>query len=190
MRYEKGHKDQTREQIIEVAASSFRASGVQGVGVAKLMSEAGLTHGGFYAHFASKEELLREAIKSAFDQVRDDLQTAANKSSDGIEAITGTYLSRNHLDHPQRGCAAATLASEVTRHSTDTRTVFNGEMKIMLSLIEDNLISIAPEQRQNRAVAIFSLMMGAIQLARLETSSANATKILDAATDAVLALSR
>ena len=158
MRYQKGHKDQTREHIIEVASSSFRASGVQAVGVAKLMSKAGLTHGGFYAHFGSKEELLRDALKYAFGQVRNDLQTSADKSSDGIEAIAKAYLSRDHLDHPQQGCAAATLASEVTRYSSDTRAVFNDEMKEMLSLIEKNLISVAPEQRQNKAVAIFSMI--------------------------------
>ena len=190
MRYKNDHKAQTRDKIVQVASRKFRESGINGVGVATLMSQACLTHGGFYAHFKSKEALLQDAVKEAFDQILRDLAESGNGSSPSISQIARHYLSKSHLTHPQHGCAAASLASEVSRHPANTRKVLNNEVQRMLDLIVGSLKSIPEEQKQQRATAIFSLMMGTIQLARLEPSDARANQILSDGIDAVMALSQ
>src|SRR5438270_10081972 len=110
MRYAKGHKSATRQRIVEVASQRFRKEGVAAVGVTGLMSDAGLTRGGFYAHFASKEALFREAVTSALDRMRLELGRVAADGG-GLEAILRTYLGSRYRDRPERGCAAALLAS-------------------------------------------------------------------------------
>src|SRR5277367_6434987 len=123
MRYEKGHKETTRRRIIETAAARFRKDGIESVGVADLMAEAGLTHGGFYSHFASKEDLVKAALEEASaHSVRN---FARRIEEGGLEAWIRGYLRKEHRDHPEKGCVAAALGSEVVRHPKTTRKVFS-----------------------------------------------------------------
>src|SRR4051794_20775044 len=108
MRYEKGRKDQTRKRVVDVAAAQFRAKGIEGTGVAGLMADAGLTHGGFYAHFKSKDDLVREALSAAharsLETWKTEARAARESGGNGIEAIVRRYLRAAHRDRPDLGC--------------------------------------------------------------------------------------
>jgi TetR/AcrR family transcriptional repressor of nem operon len=165
-------KERTRERILDVASALFRRDGIAETGVARLMAEAGLTHGGFYAHFSSKEDLVRDSLARALDGTRADL--VERVATGGIRALVGIYLSRAHRDHPEAGCVGASLLTEVTRHAPGTRSAVAGR----LDALEDLIGHLLPEswddaKRAARARAILSLMVGALQRARLAPSEAD-----------------
>jgi AcrR family transcriptional regulator len=182
MRYAKGHKDATRRRIVEAASQRFRKEGVERVGVAGLMAEAGLTHGGFYAHFPSKEDLVREAVSEGFAATHARFERLAQAG--GLEAIVREYLSPRHRDQPERGCTAAALTAEVARHPEPTRLAFTERTDALIGLIAEQL----PGHDRRRASAILALMLGALQLARAETDPERSQELLDSAVDAALAL--
>ncbi|WP_158813420.1 TetR/AcrR family transcriptional regulator [Methylocapsa sp. S129] len=186
MRYEKGHKDATRKHIVKVASERFRRDGVEAVGVAGLMADAGLTHGGFYSHFASKEELVRAATVDALEGGRAQLARAAIDG--GLEGIVRAYLRPAHRDASARGCAFAALTPEIARHPRATRATFTGEFKAHVDLIASHLPEKDAGENQRAALAIFSLMMGALQLARAVVDKDLSDRILQSGTDAALAL--
>jgi AcrR family transcriptional regulator len=188
MRYQKGHKKQTRQRIVEIASQRFRKEGVASVGLASLMSDAGLTHGGFYAHFKSKEDLFREAVAAALSATTAEIERVAQQTGDGLEDIVRGYLSERHRDQPQHGCVAASLASEVARHPKRTRRTFAARIEKVVDLIEAHLPAAGPATRRRRSVAIFSLMMGALQLARAEPDKTQSKEILESAVEAALTL--
>lgn len=190
MRYEKGHKDATRTRIVDVASKRFRKDGVEAVGVARLMADAGLTHGGFYAHFSSKEDLVGEAVRDALDDTRARLERVARAKDGGIEALVRTYMASQHRDRPDRGCAAAALASEIARHSHPTRRAFTERIEALLDLIADQFPGGDHNMRRRAAVGIFSVMMGALQLARAVSDKNLSDQILESAIAAALALAR
>ncbi|HEY8965443.1 MAG TPA: TetR/AcrR family transcriptional regulator, partial [Candidatus Methylacidiphilales bacterium] len=128
MRYEKGHKEETRKKIVGVAAEAFREKGLDGVGVADVMARAGLTHGGFYSHFGSKEELIGEVLDTIFDGGR--LRKQRDEGH-GLEAMIRSYLRTEHRDHPERGCAAAAFVGEIGRRPAATREAFAARMERM-----------------------------------------------------------
>src|SRR5258706_347046 len=107
MRYDKGHKDATRERIIDVASRQFREHGVAAVGLAGIMNDAGLTNGAFYAHFSSKEDLVREVL--AKPGKRNEMWQAAAESGAGLASTIRGYLSSAHRDNPGRGCPISAL---------------------------------------------------------------------------------
>jgi len=115
MRYEKGHKDATRAHIIEVASAQFREHGVAAAGLAGIMSAAGLTNGAFYAHFDSKEDLVRAVLLDAFGQRQQRLR-ANLEHKVGIETTVRNYLSARHRDDAGTGCPRAALLAEIARH--------------------------------------------------------------------------
>jgi AcrR family transcriptional regulator len=169
MRYEKGHKEATRHRIVETAAARFRRDGIDAVGVADLMGEAGLTHGGFYSHFSSKEELVRAEV--------------------GLEGWIRHYLRPGHRDHPERGCMVAALGSELARHPAGTRSVFGKkDGTLMGELIKQLPETIPAARRRQVAVGVFATMVGALQLARLNRDDAASAEILEAGIASALAL--
>jgi TetR/AcrR family transcriptional regulator, transcriptional repressor for nem operon len=190
MRYAKGHKGATRKRIVEVASKRFRREGVAAVGVASLMSDAGLTRGGFYAHFGSKEELFREAVKSALDRMREELGRAATADGGGLEAILRVYLGLRYRDRPERGCAAASLAPEIARHSHSTRAAFTQEFDAIIEVIVQQLPAGDRGVRRQAAIAIFGMMMGTLQLARAVPNTNLSNQILESGIDAALILGR
>jgi TetR/AcrR family transcriptional repressor of nem operon len=184
MRYEKGHKEATRQKIVEVAAAEFRRNGIEGIGVADLMAKAGLTHGGFYSHFKSKEELVRAAMEEAAKKSR--FRKIAEEGG-SLEEIVRTYLRPETRDAPERGCAIAALVSEIGRHSLETRKGLTASVERLLGIIETRL----PEGMANRrktAIGIFSAMMGALQLARTVSDKKLSDNILEAGIEAALNL--
>lgn len=168
MRYEKGHKDATRARIVEIASRRFRAEGIEAVGVASLMADAGLTHGGFYSHFKTKDALVAAAIGYAMERADERIRSVAETQAAGLEGIIAFYMRPEHRDHPERGCAAAALASELPHHPLETRLVAANSIQDRIALISDYLpSSLPPGVRHDRAAAIMATMMGALQLARL-----------------------
>ena len=181
MRYEKGHKEATRARIVEIASRRFRAEGIEAVGVASLMADAGLTHGGFYSHFKTKDALVAAAVGDAMARGDERLRSFAEKDMAGVDGIIDFYLGAEHRDHPERGCVAAALASELPHHPLETRRVAAMSVEERITLIAAYLPGAAsPEVKRDRATAILSVMMGALQLARLAPDEGASERFLAA----------
>jgi TetR/AcrR family transcriptional repressor of nem operon len=186
MRYEKGHKEETRRRIVQTAAARFRRDGIDGVGVADIMAEAGLTHGGFYAHFKSKEDLVRTALGEA--SVGSAANFARRIEEGGLEGWIRFYLSEAHRDHPERGCMMAALATDVGRHSRPSRHEFSGRLERLVERVAEHLpAAVGPARRRSAAMAIVSILCGALQLARAVDDRAFSEEILEAGITSALA---
>jgi TetR/AcrR family transcriptional regulator, transcriptional repressor for nem operon len=187
MRYEKGHKETTRRHILDVASGQFRESGVAAVGLAGIMQAAGLTNGAFYAHFDSKEDLVRAVLVDALDR-------RAQKHRTNLEARTGLapairdYLSVRHRDGAGGGCPTAALVAEVARHPKKTRAAFTDKMSEIIALMGAQIGEGTPAERRRHAIAIYSMMVGALQLARAVNDEGLSEAILRSATESALAL--
>ncbi len=190
MRFDKGHKEQTRRRIVETAARRFRKEGVEAVGIAGLMADAGLTHGGFYAHFASKEELVRAALEEASDQSRE-RRCRLLEEGESLEGLVRSYLRPVHRDTPELGCAAAALIAEIARHEPETRAAFTARLGELLAQFEAVMpAEMEAERRQSRTIGVFAAMMGALQMARAVTDPVLSDTILESGVEAALALAR
>jgi len=184
MRFEKGHKEATRRHIVEVASEKFRQEGIGAVGIAGLMADAGLTHGGFYAHFGSKEDLVREALEAGFAGSR--LKTDA-----GLETLIKSYLRPSHRDAPAKGCVIAPLISEIARHKRETRAAFTARLQSFLGKIEAQLPpSVSSEARAATAIGILGVMLGGLQMSRAVTDKVLSDAILEASAAAALRLAK
>jgi TetR/AcrR family transcriptional regulator, transcriptional repressor for nem operon len=168
MRYGKGHKQATRQRILEAAGRRFKQDGIDGSGVAAVMSDAGLTNGAFYAHFESKEDLVANALA---DQLRAQRQSIDDQPSDraGLEAFVRSYLSPQHRDQFADGCPSAALLDEIARRATDTRDVFTDEVMGVVDDIASRLDPTDVEAARADALTVFGLMIGTLQLARALT---------------------
>lgn len=180
MRYAKEHKLGTRQRIVETASRRFREEGIDAVGVASLMSSAGLTHGGFYAHFASKEDLVGAACVDAFTQTIDRLRQIAAAAAPGAQttALAETYLSPAHLEQPGSGCMAAAVGSEIPHHSPEARTQFTEQLQALIGLVEDTLR--ADGASPDYATGIVGSMVGTLTMARAVTDPTLAQTMLQA----------
>jgi AcrR family transcriptional regulator len=187
MRYEKGHKDATRQRIIDEASSQFRENGVAAVGIASIMSGAGLTNGAFYAHFKSKEDLVETVLASTLRRREERLHMAAETDA-GLEAVIRDYLSPNHRDRPSVGCPTAALVAEVARHPKATRNVFTGKIATFIELITTQLRDGSALERRRRAIAIYGMMVGILQIARAVSDRPLSDEILESGVSAALAL--
>ena len=185
MRYDKGHKDATRQRIVEVASRQFREQGVAAVGLAGIMAEAGLTNGAFYAHFDSKEDLVREVLSSA--GFHNKLSKVAEKGT-GLEGAIRDYLSPSHRDNPGVGCPTSALVAEIARHPKATRDAFTGKVAGVIELIAGSLDSGTQAGRRRKAVAIYGLMVGTLQLARAVNDKKLSNEILQSGADQAVAL--
>jgi TetR/AcrR family transcriptional repressor of nem operon len=185
VRYPEAHKEETRERIVAAAAASLRASGVDGIGVADLMRAAGLTHGGFYAHFSSKEELVGEAASTALGQTIAHLRDAAEKAPRHAarQAIVDAYLNGRHRDHPDKGCAVAAIGADLARLAPETRGALEQRLEEMFALLEEHCG--ARSGGRHKAIAMFSTMVGALLLSRAVRSRALSEEILEAARNAL-----
>lgn len=169
MRYSKDHKKETHQRIVDVASKRFRTEGIERVGVATLMADAQLTVGGFYSHFKSKEELIKEAIGLAADETFcaafGDLEHSENIS---IRQIVDHYLTPRHRDSPEFGCVIAALASELRNRPEETRCMVSEKVTRIIERIADCLSKEADSVTRMRvAGAIWAVMMGALQLSRI-----------------------
>jgi len=187
MRYEKGHKDATRAHIIEVASAQFREHGVAAAGLAGIMSAAGLTNGAFYAHFDSKEDLVRAVLLDAFGQRQQRLR-ANLEHKVGIETTVRNYLSARHRDDAGTGCPSAALVAEIARHPKETRGAFTEKVSEIIDLLAAQMGKGSPAERRKRAMAAYSTMVGGLQLARAVNDRKLSDEILENAAAAVVKL--
>ena len=181
MRYRPDHKERTHKQIVATAAGLFRKDGVVATGVISLMKSAGLTQGGFYAHFDSKEALIREAATAAMQETCSGLEKVARDAGDGpggLRALIDAYLSVRHLDSAERGCAIAAVGAELAREPAETRQAVSAATGQLLALIARQLPPSVTEP-QGVARAVFGLLSGTLQLARLAADPAEAQTILE-----------
>jgi AcrR family transcriptional regulator len=188
VRYPKGHIDVTRKRILKTASRRFRKEGLERAGIADLMKAAGLTHGGFYFHFASKEDLVREAMNEAFEQSSSRYLRRGKHGQ--LEAIVRGYLAPATRDKPENGCAAAALIAEIARHPVSTRRAFMAKLDHLFELIGAQLPSGDANTRRRNAIGIFAVMMGTLQLARAEPDPTRSRQILKSGIDAALILGR
>jgi len=187
MRYDKGHKDTTRRRIIDVASRQFRQDGVAAVGLAGIMTDAGLTNGAFYTHFGSKEDLVRAVLFDALDRREATARTALQGGA-GLEAVIRDYLSPRHRDNPGRGCPTAALVAEIARHPKATRDAFTGRVSEFIALLATKIGAGSPSERRRKAVAIYGMMLGTLQLARAVNDNKLSDEILQSAVSAALIL--
>jgi TetR/AcrR family transcriptional regulator, transcriptional repressor for nem operon len=185
MRYRPEHKLETHQKIVKDASRRVRAEGLNGAAVAAVMRDTGLTHGGFYKHFGSKDDLLVESLSEAFREFTDAMVLAAEQSPPGEawKTIVKTYLRPELCDHPERGCPLAALAPDLAR--------VNKQMKpqIVAQLVnyKSRMMPFMPGRRtvdKDRAFfAIFSMMIGAIEMARLLPDPSIRERVLRTARD-------
>jgi TetR/AcrR family transcriptional repressor of nem operon len=188
MRYSKEHKFQTHAKIVKRASIKLREKGAHGIGVADLMKEAGLTHGGFYAHFDSRDALVIEAVSHAMDRSTErwrklSEQTPADKR---LSKIVNTYLGTDHRDDPGHGCAVPALAAEMARESAKTRRAFAGRMDEMIEMLTDQYDGMPRKAARKQAVSALATMMGTLVMARVAGNSELSDEILKSGRDAVL----
>ena len=183
MRVSREKAAENRQKVVEVAGEQFRAHGFDGIGVADLMKAAGLTHGGFYGNFASKDDLAAEAVTRAFAQTTQRMRERALASDDPYATAVGIYLSPAHRDSVETGCAIAALSQDAARGSAKLRDAFAAGIETYLKLIDE--LSGGP---RSRSEVIYSTMVGALTLSRAVTDPAQSLQILDSAKAAVLAL--
>lgn len=174
MRYHKDQKAQTHNRIVKEAATQFRQRGLDSVGIAGLMKSLGLTNGGFYNHFASRDALVEEAFDAALDQTLDRLEEMSDQHGGTIDALINIYLHPQHFDAPENGCALATLGAEMARRSALQRLGAGRQLNRFLDIIA-RLIG---ENGEKRAPQVLSSMIGTLILARLTPDAQQAKDIL------------
>src|SRR4051794_32896097 len=182
-------KEQTHERIVRTAAQAIRRLGYDGVSVADVMKEAGLTHGGFYAHFPSRDAMLAEALdRAAADSIENlNKRTSANPTKDPLEALVASYLSDGHLQAPEQGCTVAALGTETVRQTPEVRRVATRRVKEMVDLIERQLPGWGEGGRRDQALATMSCLVGAMTIARMVDDPALAKAVRKASGDFVRA---
>ena len=180
MRYPPEHKAEVHEKIVKDASRRVRAEGLNGAGVAAVMRDNGLTHGGFYRHFGNKDELLLESLHEAFRETVDILSQVAEQSrpETAWKTIVNTYLSLEYCNHPERGCPLPALAPELARVDKSMR----GQVLAELVNYKDRMTPFMPGQRaadrESAFFAIFSTMIGAMEIARMLPERAMREKVL------------
>ncbi len=177
MRYSTNHKQATRQRIIQAAGRRFKQDGIDGAGVAAVMSDAGLTNGAFYAHFTSKEDLVANVLA---DQLRAQRKSFDAQPPDrrGLEAFIRSYLSPQHRDQCADGCPSAALLDEIARRPVATKQVFTDELMGVIDDIASRLDPTDAEAARTDALTLFGLMLGTLQLARALTDRDLAGQLL------------
>jgi TetR/AcrR family transcriptional regulator, transcriptional repressor for nem operon len=189
MRYSREHKLETHARIVKKASVRLREKGAHGIGVADLMKDAGLTHGGFYAHFDSREALVIEAFAHAMDRGTEHWRRLAERTppEKRLAAIVDSYLTTLHRDDPGHGCAIPTLGAEIARESPKTRRAFAAKLEQMIEMLADQIPQVPRKAARKQAMAAIATMMGTLVLSRIAGNGEFSDEILGAGRDAVLA---
>jgi TetR/AcrR family transcriptional regulator, transcriptional repressor for nem operon len=187
MRYSEDHKQATRRRILDAAGRRFKQDGIDGAGVATLMSDAGLTNGAFYAHFKSKEDLVANVLADQLRTQRDSFDVQA-PDREGLEAFIRAYLSPEHRDQRADGCPSAALLDEIGRRPAATREVFTDELMGVIDDIALRLDATDAEPARSDALTLFGLMVGTLQLARALTDRDVSDRLLARGVETALKL--
>lgn len=188
MRYSKDHKTETHARIVKNASVRLRERGAASLGVAELMKEAGLTHGGFYAHFSSRDALIGEAFAHAMEQTTKRWRKRAELAPEGkrLASVVNGYLTPDHRDDVGNGCALPALGAEVLRASPKTRKAFAAKLEEMIDMICAQMPAQTPKTARREAMATLATMMGTLVLARLAGTGEFSDEILSAGRHAAL----
>ena len=187
MRVSREKAAENRQRVLEVAGQLFREKGFDGIGVADIMKGAGLTHGGFYGQFESKDDLAAESLAGVMDAAAGRwTKRAAGSPDDPFGAIIGYYLSSRHLDTPGTGCPMAALSGEVSRQPEPVRHVFTEGFERLARILEPTIEGAKDdEDRRRRALAIMAQITGAVIVARALDDPALAEEVLQSVRDAL-----
>ncbi|QIO34590.1 TetR/AcrR family transcriptional regulator [Bradyrhizobium sp. 1(2017)] len=188
MRYSREHKQETHDRIVKKASVRLREKGAHGIGVADLMKEAGLTHGGFYAHFDSREALVIEAFAYAMDRSMDHWRKLTGEAvpEKRLALVMESYLSALHRDNPGHGCSIPALGAEIARESPKTRKAFAGKLDEMIEMMTDYIPNLPRKAARKQAIATLATMAGTMLLARIAGSSELSDEVLKAGKDSAL----
>jgi TetR/AcrR family transcriptional regulator, transcriptional repressor for nem operon len=188
MRYDADHKAKTHQRIVRNASRQLRAKGLNGPAVTTLMKASGLTHGGFYRHFGSRDDLVVEAIEESLQELRDRLIAAAKQADpgEGWKAMVRSYLSLERCDRPEEGCPIAGLAPDMAR----TRPALKQRIAAAILKLREEVLPFMPgrsaEEKAANFLAIFSSMVGTIAIARTMPDPAIRLRILNSVRDHLL----
>lgn len=186
MRYDAEHKQRTRRTLLREAAAAIRESGPDRLGVAQVMAKAGLTHGGFYAHFKSKDDLIAQAVAQAFEERQEGFTSCMRERApaEGLSLFIDRYLSTSHRDHIARGCPLPGLAGNLGRLPATARRRFNAGVERLTKAIAEVLESLGHRDADTLAASVLAELVGAITLARAATAE-QSNKILKSSRDAI-----
>jgi TetR/AcrR family transcriptional regulator, transcriptional repressor for nem operon len=180
MRKSRQDTEDTRRRIVESAAREFREQGIDGTGLASLMAAAGMTHGGFYKHFASKEQVVEESVALAIGSMVDAMERslAVSPGERGLNAVIANYVSASHRDDVGDGCPLAALGGDLARASDGVRDAAEQGIRRMIDAIAAELDDRTPAAARKDAMVLLSTMVGALTLARIVKDEALSTTIL------------
>ena len=170
---------ETRRRIVKAAAAEFRRNGIHATGLCELMAAAGLTHGGFYRHFDSKDQLVAEACAAGMEAGVGRAAACHSLEKSGLKKIAASYLSTAHRDNPSEGCLLAGLGSELARSSDKTRATATAGILKLADVIAREYSRTKPETAKARALVALSAMIGAITLSRIVTDPELSAAILE-----------
>lgn len=166
----------THDRIVNHAATRFRELGPQGLSIADLMKEAGLTHGGFYKHFSSREDLVVQAVTAALEQGM--LKGEADPERD-LATVVAAYLSKRHRDNPGAGCAMGALLGDVSRAGEETKNVYTEFVRRQFAKLARLVNQARGRKAQDDAIVILSTLLGALGLARAVSDEKLSAAILN-----------
>lgn len=181
MRVSRVQAEANREAVINVASRLFREHGFDGIGLKDLMKGAGLTQGGFYKQFQSKDDLAALASRRAMESATRRWSSVAASSSGPLQAVVDLYLSAGHRGETGDGCPLVALGSDAARQSPEVRTPFQDGIKAHLQVLEELMPNEGEPNVAEKAMVVLSLMVGAVTLSRIVTDEAMSDRLLEAA---------
>lgn len=176
-RYTADHKGETRKRILETAGRRFKRDGIDGSGIAAIMSDAQLTNGAFYAHFKSKDDLVANVVAEQMRGWQANLPSSPDRA--GLEAFVREYLSPQHRDNPETGCPNAALLDEIGRCDKATRRSYTHAMQDVVDEVAARLSPDDPSSARSDAIGLFTILVATLQLARAVTDRAFSDDILE-----------
>jgi TetR/AcrR family transcriptional repressor of nem operon len=186
MGHSRENKAESHDRIVKTAAARFREAGIEGLGVADLMKEAGLTHGGFYRHFGSREELVAEAVERALQdggQAVAAIENSRLPPSAVLALLVDAYLSAAHRDNLATSCAVTTLAGDVARSNERARTAYTSQVDSYLQMLTRLITADKQKSRRSKAIAALSTLVGAVSMSRAVNDQKLSREILKSAAD-------
>ncbi|MFC3321264.1 TetR/AcrR family transcriptional regulator [Mesorhizobium cantuariense] len=185
MRVSRAQAEANREAVINAASRLFREHGFDGIGLKDLMKGAGLTQGGFYKQFKSKDDLAAQASRRAMEHAIRRWSAVAAVGADPFEAVIGLYLSTGHREEKSDGCPLVALGSDAARQSEEVRVPFQDGIEAHLEILDELMPAAESPKTHRKAMAILSLMVGAVTLSRILKDEETSRHFLDVAADEV-----